>query len=83
MALSWNEIKTRAIAFSTEWQTEQREHAESQSFWNEFFDIFGISRRRVASFEEPVKNDYNLTYYNLDNLIFLYNSTKLIKKGLL
>lgn len=55
MALSWNEIKNRAINFSKEWETEQREHAESQSFWNDFFDIFGISRKRVASFEEPVK----------------------------
>ena len=55
MALSWNEIKTRAISFSKEWETEKREHAESQSFWNDFFDIFGISRKRVASFEEPVK----------------------------
>jgi hypothetical protein len=55
MALSWNEIKNRAIQFSKEWESEQREHAESQSFWNEFFNIFGISRKRVASFEEPVK----------------------------
>jgi hypothetical protein len=55
MALSWNEIKTRAINFSKEWETEEKEHAESQSFWNDFFNIFGISRKRVASFEEPVK----------------------------
>jgi hypothetical protein len=55
MALSWNEIKNRAISFSKEWQEEEREHAESQSFWNDFFNIFGISRKRVASFEEPVK----------------------------
>ena len=55
MALSWNEIKNRAINFSKEWESEEREHAESQSFWNDFFHIFGISRRRVASFEEPVK----------------------------
>ncbi len=55
MALSWNEIKSRAINFSKEWETESREHAESQSFWNDFFNIFGISRKRVASFEEPVK----------------------------
>ncbi|MCX6051154.1 MAG: N-6 DNA methylase [Campylobacterales bacterium] len=55
MALSWNEIKNRAINFSKEWESEEREHAESQSFWNEFFNIFGISRKRVASFEEPVK----------------------------
>ena len=55
MALSWNEIKNRAISFSKEWEEEEREHAESQSFWNDFFSIFGISRKRVASFEEPVK----------------------------
>ncbi|MEA3373840.1 MAG: DNA methyltransferase [Campylobacterota bacterium] len=55
MALSWNEIKNRAISFSKEWENESKEHAESQSFWNDFFNIFGISRRRVASFEEPVK----------------------------
>ncbi len=28
---------------------------ESQSFYNDFFNIFGVTRRRVASFEEPVK----------------------------
>ncbi len=55
MALSWNEIKNRAINFSKEWKNEAREHAESQSFWNDFFNVFGISRKRVASFEEPVK----------------------------
>ena len=55
MALSWNEIKNRAINFSKEWEIEEKEHAESQRFWNDFFNIFGISRKRVASFEEPVK----------------------------
>jgi len=55
MPLSWNEIKTRAIAFMKEWADESREQAESKTFWNEFFNIFGISRRRVATFEQPVK----------------------------
>ena len=55
MALSWNEIKDRALKFSKEWAYESRERAESQTFWNEFFHVFGISRRRVASFEKPVK----------------------------
>lgn len=53
MVLSINEIKRRAIAFSHEWKDETREKAESQTFWNEFFNIFGITRRRVASFEKP------------------------------
>jgi type I restriction-modification system DNA methylase subunit len=55
MALSWNEIKDRALRFSKEWEGEKRERAEKDSFWNEFFNVFGISRRRVATFEEPVK----------------------------
>jgi hypothetical protein len=55
MPLSWNEIKTRALAFSKEWQDESSEDAEAKSFWDDFFNVFGISRRRVASFEEHVK----------------------------
>jgi len=55
MPLSWNEIRHRAIAFSREWQGETREAAERQSFWNDFFNVFGIRRRTVATFEEPVK----------------------------
>lgn len=55
MALSWNEIKDRALKFSNEWADETKERAEKDSFWNDFFHVFGISRRRVATFEEPVK----------------------------
>jgi hypothetical protein len=56
MPLSWNEIRHRAIAFSKEWAGEKSERAEKQTYWNEFFNVFGIRRRVVASFEEPVKN---------------------------
>lgn len=55
MPLSWNEIKSRSLAFSKEWENEISEDAEAKSFWDGFFHIFGISRKRVASFEEPVK----------------------------
>ncbi len=55
MALSWNEIKQRAIQFSQDFANVTNENAEKQTFYNEFFNVFGISRRRVASFEEPVK----------------------------
>ncbi|MCE3001475.1 MAG: hypothetical protein LW860_02060 [Xanthomonadaceae bacterium] len=55
MPLSWNEIKDRALRFSREWAGEASERAEAQTFWNAFFDVFGLTRRRVASFEEPVK----------------------------
>jgi hypothetical protein len=53
--LTLQEIKDRAFVFSKEWEGASREKAESQTFWNEFFNIFGLSRRRVATFEEPVK----------------------------
>lgn len=55
MPLSWNEIKSRAAAFSNEWKDEVSEDAEAKSFWDGFFNIFGISRRRVATFEQQVK----------------------------
>jgi hypothetical protein len=55
MPVSWNEIKTRALAFSKEWQDETSEDAEAKTFWDGFFNIFGITRKRLASFEEPVK----------------------------
>lgn len=57
MPLSWNEIRDRALAFSREWATECSEDAEAKSFWDCFFNVFGITRRRVASFEAPVKKD--------------------------
>ncbi len=55
MPLSWNEIRSRAHEFSRRWAGEASERAEAQTFWNEFFAIFGLDRRRVASFEKQVK----------------------------
>jgi type I restriction-modification system DNA methylase subunit len=54
MPLSWNEIKSRAVTFSKKWETATSEDAEAKSFWDDFFNIFGISRYRVASFEQAV-----------------------------
>lgn len=56
MPLSWNEIRHNAIKFSHEWATASREDADAKTFWDDFFSVFGIQRRAVASFEEPVKN---------------------------
>jgi hypothetical protein len=55
MPLSWNEIKDRALQFSREWAEECSEDAEAKSFWDGFFNIFGVSRRRLANFERRVK----------------------------
>lgn len=55
MTLPWNDIRARSGIFAREWNEERRERAEAQTFWNEFFEIFGISRRRLASFEVPAR----------------------------
>lgn len=78
MPLSWNEIKNRSITFIRNWkdktlddisekdaseEDKTREKAEAQTFQNEFFDIFGIRRARVASFEKKVTKSNQKTGY--------------------
>ena len=55
MPLSWNEIKDRALKFSREWAEEFSEDAEAKSFLDAFFNVFGVPRKRVATFEQRVK----------------------------
>ena len=55
MPISWNEIKDRALKFSREWVDESSEDAEAKSFLDAFFNVFGVPRRRVATFEQRVK----------------------------
>ena len=55
MALSWNEIKDRALRFSKEWAGTSNEEADAKPFLIEFFEVFGISRNRVSTFEHKVK----------------------------
>ena len=53
--MSWNEIRARAVAFSEEWKEARYEKGETQSFYNDFFDIFGVRRRSVARYEQHVQ----------------------------
>ena len=55
MRLSWNEIRARAAAFAQEWTNAGYEKGQTQLFYRDFFDIFDLPVRRVASFEEHVK----------------------------
>ena len=55
MRLSWNEIRVRAAAFSEEWKEARYEKGETQSFYNDFFEIFGVRRRSVARYEQHVQ----------------------------
>ena len=53
--LSWNEIKVRAADFARSWAGAHYEKGETQTFYNEFFEVFGIQRKSVSTFEHAVK----------------------------
>ena len=54
MRLSWNEVRARAAAFAEDWKDAAYEKGETQSFYNEFFEVFGKRRREVARYEQHV-----------------------------
>ena len=55
MRLSWNEMRARAASFAAEWRYAAYEKGETQSFYNDFFHIFGVRRRSVARYEQHVR----------------------------
>lgn len=54
MPLAWSEIRANAQRFAHDWGGVTSERAEAQTFWNEFFAVFGVQRRRVAVYEKTV-----------------------------
>jgi len=44
-----DEIRARAADFARD------ERGDTQTFYNDFFEVFSVKRRLVATFEEPVK----------------------------
>ena len=54
MKLSWNEVRARAAKFAEEWKDAAYEKGETQSFYNDFFNVFGVRRRSVARYEQHV-----------------------------
>ena len=59
MRLSWNEVRVRAASFADEWQDAAYEKGETQSFYNDFFEVFDVRRRTVARYEEHVAKLHN------------------------
>ena len=57
MPQSFRDTKNKAFQFVKDYQDANKENAESQSFLNDFFAIFGVDRKRVATFEKSVKTD--------------------------
>ena len=54
MRLSWNEVRVRAASFAKDWRDAEYEKGETQSFYNDFFEVFDVRRRSVARYEEHV-----------------------------
>ena len=66
MRLSWNEVRARAAVFAKEWEDAAYEKGETQSFYNDFFEVFGVRRRTVARYEAHVaKLDDRTGYIDL------------------
>lgn len=55
MRLSFNEIRARAASFARNYADATYEKGETQTFYNDFFAIFGVERRSVARYEEHVR----------------------------
>jgi hypothetical protein len=53
--LDTNEVRARAAEFARDWKAARYERGEAQSVYNESFNVFGMKRRQVATFDEPVK----------------------------
>ncbi len=54
MRLTWDQVRARSAAFAHEWHEAHYEKGEAQSFYNAFFQCFGVDRRKVATFEARV-----------------------------
>jgi len=56
MPQSWNDIRANALKFAREWADASSESADAKSFWDAFFQVFGVQRRRLAAYEHYVKS---------------------------
>ncbi len=47
--------KKQSNTFSKKWEYTTREEADAKEFLLEFLNIFGVERKKVATFEQKVK----------------------------
>ncbi|MFN0213210.1 MAG: DNA methyltransferase [Saprospiraceae bacterium] len=57
--LQWDTYRRRAEAFMLDYLHVRDEKGEAHSFWDRFFEIFGLQRIRYANHEARVKRDGN------------------------
>jgi len=63
MRLAWNEIGVRASQFVKKWRDASYASGETRSFYNDFFEVFGVSSRSFARYEEHVRKLDNRAGY--------------------
>ena len=63
MPLSWKQIYANALEFAKKWKGTTDESAEAQSFLNDLFEVFGVDRKRVGTFETKVPMGENRSGY--------------------
>ena len=56
MRLSWPEVRANAAKFAEDWKGKGYEKGQSQTFYNEFFEVFGVPRKQVAVYELRVRS---------------------------
>lgn len=57
------QLQTAAQNFADHYKNQTDERREKDTFWNEFFAIFGIDRKNVVHFEYAVKDPSNNTQF--------------------
>lgn len=67
MNIITNEMVERAEKFVVNWRGITSEKSEAQTFTNEFFEVFGLNRKRLASFEKSIvkKNKQGIGFADL------------------
>jgi hypothetical protein len=70
-------IRQRAQSFVAEYRGASSEQADAQSFWKDFFQVFGLNARRLGSFERPVRN--LLTTAGRGRIDFLWKGVALVE----
>ncbi|MBM0226842.1 class I SAM-dependent DNA methyltransferase [Micromonospora sp. ATA51] len=63
------EIRRRARAFAKSWAGATSEQSDKQPFWDAFFNVFGVQRRQVATYEAIAKRSSTGRHGWLDLLL--------------
>ena len=77
--LSNDEMKYRADNFIKKHKSDKSEKSQAQSYWKDFFDIFGVDANQIGEFEFPVVRESTgkpgfIDYYWRDKLIIEHKS---------